>query len=84
MLKAYNTYAGESAYDSGCLLVFAENASKAKAISYKFFDNDYISMKANRVKRLDYLANIKDGNPWCAEFNDDLPDGVKFYIEDEI
>jgi len=85
MLKAYNTFAGESPFDSGCLLVFAETPSKAKTISLNTFfgmDSEYIDMRARRVKKLDHIANEMNGKPWCAETNDELPEGIEFYNEE--
>jgi len=61
-MKAYNIFPGDSPYDEGCLLVFAENRNQAKLIGMKacFWPGvTYVEMSARRVKNFD--KHIKGG-----------------------
>jgi hypothetical protein len=79
-LKAYMVHDGEP--QEGCTLVFALNATKAKAIAIKIgWYDEYVRMRAERKPELDHCT---DGRlePWYAEGNDDLPEGVIWFRND--
>ena len=75
MLKAYNTYPGESPHYEGCILVFAKDRNEAKSIGCNegpWLEAVYIEMNARRVKHFDKYA--KGETAYHVETNDDLPE----------
>ncbi len=76
-MKAYMVHEGDP--QDGCTLVWANSASQAKATAqHSGWYDEYISMRA--VRKPDFDKYAGDGNePWFAETNDDLPEGVSFF-----
>lgn len=81
MLKAYscfNGYQGGHPGD-GCLLVFAETRNKARFMaSFDIADGEYEFTYARRAAGYDRFAGDE---PNMVLTNDELPDGVEFYLE---
>lgn len=74
-MKAYMVHGGD--YLEGCTLVYAETASRAKAVAIKTGWYDYyIYMSAIRKPDFDKYSN---GEERYIESNDELPDGVEFF-----
>ncbi len=80
MSKAYVTFC-ENPMD-GCLLVFAETANKAryKCNRHGLFGWDYVEISALRQPDFDKYSDLGP----TIECNDDLPEGVEFYLDIEV
>lgn len=78
-MKAYMVYCGD--YLEGCTLVWAESASRAKAVAMGtgWYD-DYISMSAVRKPDFDKYS---DGSERYIESNEELPEGVTFFSDSD-
>lgn len=83
MLKAYMTWAGDWTEDAGCLLVYAHNRNEARSFSfhYGFWDCDYIYFHA--IRKPDFDQYAQGDSPYAIETNEDLPEGVMFYLDDD-
>jgi hypothetical protein len=82
-MKAYNVYPGENPYESGCLLVYASSRNIGRSMAFRkgpWNEYDYIDFRAIRANRFDDL--FRATGCYYIENNDELPDGVKFYVED--
>jgi hypothetical protein len=82
MLKAYMSHDG-APYEN-CILVFAKDSIHAKKEANRSgrFDG-YISIRVSRQPDFDQYAGDKT-EPWYAEENSDLPDGVQFFNDNVI
>jgi hypothetical protein len=77
-MKAYNVYPGETPFDDGCVLVYAETRNKAKLKAYRAgpWTLDYIDFKAIRVPKFDEYYNGRQ----LIEENRELPeDAPRFF-----
>lgn len=77
-LKAYYTFIDNPM--DGCVIVFAHNATQAKAHGCKagpWSNEDYLDIRARRAPELDEYA--EGDAPYCVETNDELPEGVNWY-----
>lgn len=74
-MKAYMVHDGDPG--EGCILAYAESASRAKAVAMKSgWLDDYICMVAIRKPEFDKYSN---GSERYIETNNELPHGVKFF-----
>jgi len=75
-MKAYMVFAGCPI--DGCILVYAERATKARSIGYaELFSWDYVETSATRKPEFDKYYS---GKCIIVE-NSELPEGVEFYTE---
>lgn len=78
-MKAYCVYPGETSFDEGCVLVFAENRNKAKSIalhSGPWIGLWYLDFNAKRAPNFDKHYNGRI----IHDTNETLPE--PFFIED--
>lgn len=77
------TWAGDwiGGDDTDCLLVFARDRNEARSLSFHhgFWNCDYIYFHAIRKPIFDQYA--QSDVAYAVETNDDLPEGVKFYLD---
>ena len=86
-MKAYKCFPGESPHDSGCFLVFADSATKARKLCFDAWPADfcvYIEFRALREPDMDkhHALVSPDLSACVVEGNNELPDGVVFFDED--
>ena len=89
MLKAYCVFAGDSPWDWGyVLLVYAQDASKARWHGYQEFfsgDVEFIEMRARRAADFDQYCSTDDGRTsYSIDTNDDLPADAPDFYSDEL
>lgn len=82
--KAYIVYPGDNPIDEGCQLVFAENRNQARQYGLRYWQADYVNMRANRRPEYDQWMPANAELPFAYETNEDLPEGCPaFYLEKE-
>ncbi len=83
-LKAYFTYYGIANIG---ILCFAHSAGKAKSMCKANWPSldvlEYLEIRAIRAPEMDCIANHKDGKPWSADCNGDLPYGFSYWSRSE-
>jgi len=80
LLKAYMTWNAPDGPMESCILIFAYSRNQARSMAQPYW-SEYINIRARREPEMDQYALIDE--PHFVWNNEVLPDGVKFYWEDE-
>lgn len=81
-VKAWHLAGDFTDFHGGHLLVFAETAGKAKYLGLRsgpWYYDGFETIKCRRAPKFDGLFD----KPTVIETNDDLPDGLEFYSDEE-
>ena len=89
-MKAYAVYVGDSPWNEGCVLVFAESRNAARVIGVRYgpWHANYLDMTALRKPDYDqwftpWLKNNVGSVP-LIETNEELPPGCHTFFDDRI
>ncbi len=84
-VKAYMVFNADDGPGECCFLTYAHTRNQARHLvassGYGYGFDEYYDLSALRRPEMDQYA--KGETPYIIETNDDLPEGVTFYVDEE-